>query len=81
MSDLARIPSIEEISLCGIEFSCSTKDSDIWSVKFKALGKRKRYAKLLLGRAEIATQDQLIAAEDGKSESDKKVTQLGDLNE
>ena len=75
------MPSIEEKSLHVIEFSGSTKDWDIWSEKFKAQERRKGYVKLLLGWAEIPTQDQLIAVEDGKSESDKKVTQLGNLNE
>ena len=63
------------------ELSSFTKDWDIWSEKFKAQGRRKGYTKLLLGRAEIPTQDQIIAAEDGKSKDDKKVTQPGDLNE
>ena len=80
MSYLARMPSIEEKSLLVIEFSGSTKDWDIWSEKFKAQERKKGYAKLLLGRAEIPTQDWLIIVEDVKSDSDKKVTQLGDHN-
>ena len=81
MSDLARMSSIEEKSLRVFEFSGYIKDWDIWFEKFKAQGRRKEYTKLLLGRAEIPTQDQLITAEDGKSDGDKKVTQLGNLNE
>ena len=65
VSDLARMLSIEEKGLRVIDFSSSTKDWDIWSEKFKARGRRKGYAKLLLGQAEIPTQDQFIAAEDG----------------
>ena len=75
------MPSIEEKSLRVIEFSGSTKDWDIWSEKFKARGRRKGYVKLLMGQAEIFTKDQPIAAEDGKSNGEKKVTQLGNLNE
>ena len=63
-----------------IEFSCSSKDWEIWSEKFKAQGKRKGYTELLLGRSEIPTQDKLTAAEEGKTDKHKKVTQLGDLN-
>ena len=73
--------SIEEKSLRMIESSGSTKDWEIWSEKFKAWGKRKGYTKLLLGRSEIPTQAELTAAEEGKTDRDKKVTQLVDFNE
>ena len=71
---------IEEKSLCVIKFSSSTKDWEIWSEKFQARGKRKGYTKLLLGKVEIPTQDEFTAAEGGKSDSDNRVTKVGELN-
>ena len=73
--------STEEKSLRVIEFSVSAKDWEIWSGMFKARGKRKRYTKLLLWHSGIFTQARLTAAEEGKPDKDKKVTQLGNLNE
>ena len=79
--DIDRMPSIEEKSIRVIKFSSSSKGWEIWSEKFKVQRKRKGYTKLLLGWVEIPTQDKLTATEGGKSDSDKKVMQLGDLNE
>ena len=73
--------SSEEKSLCVIEFSGSTKDWEIWSGKFKAQGKRKGYTKLLLGRSEIPTLDELTAVEECNTDREKKVTELVELNE
>ena len=64
-----------------IKFSGSAKDWEIQSEKFKAQGKRKGYTKLLLGRSEIPTLAELTAAEECKTDREKKVTELGDLNE
>ena len=75
------MPSSEEKSLRVIEFSGSAKDWEIWSEKFKVQGKTKGYTKLLLGRSEIPTLDELTAAEECKTDREKKVTELGELNE
>ena len=47
------------------------------SEKFKARGKRKGYTKLLLGRSEIPTLAELTAAEECKTDSEKKVLNSG----
>ena len=78
---IATMSSTEEKSLCVIELSGSAKDWEIWSEKFKAQGKRKGYTKLPLGGQKSPLKPDFQLQKIGKTDRDKKVTQLGDLNE
>ena len=73
--------STEDKSLRILSYSGEKKLWDPWSEKFMARGKRKGYAKLLLGKVKIPTQDELELAELGTSDEDQEKVTIGALNE
>ncbi len=80
--------STEEKSLCIIEFTGKHEHWEVWFEKFLAHGKRKGYTKLLLckknevGINRVPSKaSKFEAMESGNSGADKKVVELGNLNE
>ena len=64
-----------------ISFDGSKAKFSVWKAKTKARAKRRGYAKLLTGQEKNPTASEIEKASKGTSKEDKKLVQLGELNE